>query len=635
MNREKKISRRISGRIIILCCLFLFACGISEAQVKFSASAPKSVPVNQQFELTYIIENGVANLQKSPSLDDFEIVDGPNPSNNIEINNNRVTRTFTITYVLQPKKEGTYTIGKASINIQGTNLESNELTITVTAPVKQQQRHRDPSDDDPFTQFQQIQQQMQQQMQQMMGRQQPAPSNAANDKVLKENCYIKLVPDKNTAYLGEKVTITLKLYFNPDFQIGQYIIPKAPSYDGFWSQEVTMPKQPLVKTEIINGKKFNVVDLQMNNLYPQKGGTLKISSYDVEMIVLAPVRAGWGVQYGQFKLTNTTNQVTINVKDLPSAGKPADFNGAVGKFTYSAKLSAKEGKTDNALTYSIKISGTGNLKTIELPKPELPDGFEVFDPKVKDDVTSSASGVSGSKQYDYLIIPRQPGDYKIPASSFSYFDPAAGRYFTLSSPEMPLKVTGEPSQNPNTASTASASKADVNALHSDIRYIKTSAGEFSRSNAPFFGSAGYVGLLATPLLLFAGLIFVKRKNEDLAADLVGAKRRRATKLAKKRLSIADKHLDKGEKQPFYDEVSRAIWGYLGDKLNIDQSQLSKDNVEEKLLAKNVKTETISTLKNLINTCELALYSPVGAGDEMKQNYNTAIALITDLEDEIK
>jgi hypothetical protein len=254
---------------------------------------------------------------------------------------------------------------------------------------------------------------------------------------------------------------------------------------------------------------------------------------------------------------------------------------------------------------------------------------------VKDDVTNSASGMSGSKQYDYLVIPRQPGDYKIPGSSFSYFDPSAGRYFSLSSPELPLKVTGAPSQNPNSNSGATADKEDVSTLHSDIRFIKTTAGELSRTNKPFFGSARYVGLLATPFLLFVGLVFARKKNEDLAADIVGTKRRRATKLAKKRLSVAEKHLSQNNKPAFYDEVSRAIWGYLGDKLNIDQSQLSKENVEEKLLSKNVKTDTITKLKNLIGTCELALYAPVGGADEMRQNYNIAIALITDLEDEIK
>jgi len=556
----------------------------------------------------------------------------------MEINGNQMTTSSTITYVLQPKKEGTFNIGRAVVNIKGTNLESNELTITVTGiskQIQQAQLRAQQQQQQMQQQMMQQQQQFQKQLQQMMQQQQqPAQvSNQNIEKQIKENLFLRFVTDKSNVYLGERITATAKLYFRLDWE--NPVLPKAPTFDGFWTQEVQMPKEPKRTIEVVNGQKYYVQDMLIYNLYPQKAGTLNISSLEIGVVVGVPVSNGFWTETQGFNYKATSNNISIKVKDLPSAGKPADFSGAVGQYAYSAKLSSPEGKTDNAVTYSVKISGSGNIKMIDLPKPQMPDGFEVFDPKVKDDVSSTASGVSGSKQYDYLVIPRQPGEYKIPGSSFSYFDPSAGKYYTLSSPEFPLKVTGEPSQNPNAGLTAAASKEDISALHSDIRFIKIKAGELSKVNTPFFGSAAYVGLLATPLLLFIGLIFVKRKNEDLAADIVGAKRRRATKLAKKRLSAAEKHLSQNNKQAFYDEVSRAIWGYLGDKLNIDQSQLSKDNVEEKLLAKNVKTETITKLKSLINTCEIALYAPIGAGDEMKQNYNGAITLITDLEDEIK
>jgi hypothetical protein len=629
VNSRDKILKNWTGRIGILCCLFMAACGVTQAQVKFSASAPKSVAVNQQFQLTFTIENGSAKSLTPPAFGDFQVLAGPSTSQNMSWINGQVSQSVSYTYVLKPKKEGTFKIGKGIANIQGTNVESNELSITVTGAVQQQaqQQRRDPFD--PFGQFDPFQDQDQGQEQP----QQPQPSGADNQKILKENVFVRLITDKNSIYLGERVTATMRLYFR--FGVANFGMPKAPTFDGFWSQEVQMPKEPKRRTEMVNGQQYNVVDIQIYNLYPQKSGTLKITSADINMIVQAPVRSFWGMQYQNMEMKTSSNGVSMIVKDLPAEGKPKDFSGAVGQFSYSARLSSKEGKTDNAITYTMKIAGAGNLKMIELPKPEMPEGFEVFDPKIKDDVSNSANGVSGTKQYDYLVIPRQPGEYKIPASAFSYFDPAVGKYFTLSSPELALKVTGEPSQNPNTNTAAITSKEDVSALHADIRFIKTKPGDLDRGSTPFFGSVGYAGLLATPLLFFIGLIFVKRKNEDLAADIVGAKRRRATKLAKKRLSAADKHLSQNNKPAFYDEVSRALWGYLGDKLNIDQSQLSKDNVEEKLLAKNVKAESIAKLKTLINTCELALYSPVGAGDEMKQNYNAAISLIADLEDEIK
>ncbi len=621
MSRGNKILKNISGRAVIVCCLLLAACGITQAQIKFSASAPKSIGVNQQFQLTYTVENAAADKLVPRGLDDFQVLGGPSTSQNFQWVNGQVSQSVTYSYILKPKKEGAFKIGKAVATIQGTNVESNELAITVTGPVQQQQPRRDPFD--PFAQFDPFGQEQEQ----------PQGSNTDNQKILKENVFARFITDKSSVYVGERVTATIKLYYR--FRVANCAMPKAPTFDGFWSQEVQTPADPKPKVETVNGQQYNVIEIKSFNLYPQKSGTLKISPAEFDMVVQAPVgNSFFGPRYQNFEMKTASNGISLNVKELPAAGKPNDFSGAVGQFSYSAKLSSGEGKTDNAVTYSMKISGSGNLKTIELSKPELPDGFEVFDPKVKDDVTNSAAGMSGSKQYDYLIIPRQPGDYKIPGTSFSYFDPTAGRYFTLSSPELALKITGEPSQNPNSNISASASKEDVSALHSDIRYIKTTA-EIEKRSTPFFGSAGYIGLMASPFLLFAGLIFVKRKNEDLAADIVGTKRRRATKLAKKRLSAAEKHLSQNNKQTFYDEVSRAIWGYLGDKLNIDHSQLSKDNVEEKLLAKNVRTDSIGKLKDLIGTCEQALYAPVGAGDEMKQNYNVAIALITDLEDEIK
>lgn len=637
MTGGKNILVNWSGRVVLLSCLLLAACEFTQAQVRFYPSAPKSVALNQEFELVFVVENGEPDGFKPPSLNDFEVL-GSSRSSNFGFDGSRMTKSVNYIYDLQPKREGTFRIGRAQVRVGGATMESSEVAITVTGISKQIQQAQQQAAQEAQQQQQMMQQMMQQMQQQMQQQFQPMqkPSkvdNANVEKAIKENVFLRFVTDKNSVYLGEHITATIKLYYLADWGNPQLV--KAPTFDGFWSQEVQMPKEAKPYTETFNGKKYNVQDIQVYNLFPQRSGILKISPVEINMLVRLYMNRGMIQQAQDFNYKAVSNGIDFNVKEVPAAGKPANFSGAVGQFTYSAKISSQEGKTDNALTYTVKISGTGNLKTIEIPKPEIPDGFEVFDPKVKDDVTSTATGMSGSKQYDYLIIPRQPGEYKIPGSSFSYFDPVAGKYFTLSSPELPLKVTGQPSQNLNTGESAAASKEDVSALHSDIRFIKTKAVDLEKAGAPFFGSVGYIGLMTTPALLFIGLIFVRKKNEDLAADLVGAKRRRATKLAKKRLSEAEKHLSQNKKQAFYDEVSRALWGYLGDKLNIDLSQLSKDNVEEKLLARNVKPESVNKLKTLISTCEVALYAPSGAADEMKQNYNSAIALITDLEDEIK
>lgn len=613
--------------------LFIFGCNhLVQAQAKFYASAPKSVPVNQAFQLSYTLENANGGNLKLPPLNDFQLVGGPNTSTNMQWINGNVTQSVTYTYILKPKKEGTFKIEKGSIQVSKVTMESNELTIEITKAAAQpqaQQRQRntyDPFADDPFFNPQAEQEVSKEDLQ----------------KQLKDDVFIKLVVSRSSVYKGEMLTASYRLYFRQN--LAGFNVTKAPAFDGFWSQEVELDPKRRPVMETINGKQYNAVDILQYNLYPQRAGNLTVPMAEVETVAQVAVRNRtrnffddffMGSRMQQVPLNLKTNSVAVTVKDLPENGKPADFNGAVGKFTYETKLSGKETKTDEPVTYTVKISGNGNLKFIESPTLQLPESFEVYDPKTKESITNSASGLSGSKQYDYLIIPRLPGDYTIPANSFSYFDPSAGKYFTLQSPEFTIKVTGEPSKNVNAnAGNVAVSKSDVALLGKDIRYIKTNVPEFVKENSSF-ASFGFAAVYATPFLMFVGLIALKRRNENLAADVIGTKRRRALKLAKKRLSTADKLLAQNDKNGFYNEVSRAVWGYLGDKLNIEMASLSKENVEEKLLARNVSAETISKLKSLLSTCELALYSPVGEGGQMQQNYETAMNLMADFEDEIK
>ncbi len=615
--------------------LFVFGCNhLVQAQAKFYASAPKSVPVNQGFQLSYTLENANGGNLKLPSLSDFQVIGGPNTSTNMQWVNGNVSQSVTYTYVLKPKKEGIYKIAKASIQVSGVTMESNELSIEITKAVAQpqaQQRQRnafDPFADDPFFNPQ--------------AQAEPEVSKADLEEQLKSDVFIKLVVNRNSVYKGEMLTANYRLYFRQN--LSGFNVTKAPAFDGFWSQEVELDPQRRPTVEIINGKQYNVVDILQYNLYPQRAGNLTVPLAEVQTVAQVSVRSKSRNFFDDFfsvgrvqqvPLNLKTNSAAIAVKDLPENGKPADYNGAVGKFNFEAKLSGAETKTDEPITYTIKISGNGNLKFIESPTVKMPESFEVYDPKTKESISNASSGMSGNKQYDYLIIPRQPGEYVIEGNSFSYFDPSAAKYVTIQSPEFTVKVTGEPSKNVNAqASNVSAPKSKVALLGKDIRYIKTNVPEFDKENSSF-ASIGFAAVYATPFLMFIGLIALKRRNENLAADVIGTKRRRALKLAKKRLTAADKLLSRNDKKGFYNEVSRAVWGYLGDKLNIDMASLSKENVEEKLLARNVSAETISKLKLLLSTCELALYSPVGEGGQMKQNYETAMNLMADFEDEIK
>jgi BatD DUF11 like domain len=612
-------------------CLLLFMLGCTQVlgQAKFSMSAPRSVPVNQNFQLNITLENANGSNLRLPATNDFQVLSGPNTSSSMQWVNGTVTQSVTYSYILKPKQEGTFKLGKASITVSGVNMESNELTIEVGKPAaaQQQQRQRDPFSDPFFNQQQD---------------EEPEAPQADLSKQLKDDVFMRLTVTRGSVFKGEMLTATYKLYFRQNLE--GINISKAPAFDGFWSQEVELDPKRRPTIETLNGKQYNTIEVLKYNLYPQRAGNLQVPPAELSTVAQVAVRSRSRNIFDDFfnmgraqqvPLTLKSEGAAVSVKDLPEAGKPADFTGAVGKFNFETSISTKDGKTDDPLTYTVKISGTGNLKLIEAPTLNLPSAFEVYDPKVKENITNSPAGTTGSKQYDFLIIPRQPGDYKIDKHVFSYFDPSAAKYITINSPEYNLKITGAPSKNPNTANNNSVSQQNISLLGQDVRYIKTNTPVFDKNGNDFFGSFGYYALYSSPFLLFIGLIAMKRRNEDLAADVIGAKRRRALKLAKKRLTIADKHLRTNDKKPFYDEVSRAIWGYLGDKLNIDMAELSKDNVEEKLTGRAVKPETIANLKNLINTCELALYAPVGENGEMKKNYETALNLIADIEDEIK
>ena len=600
---------------------------IANAQAKFTASAPKTIPENQNFNLSFKLQNSKGSNLRLPALNDFTVVGGPSTSSQTMISNGDVSQTQTYTYVLRPKKQGTFKIGKASIDADGSTFQSNEVSITVTAPSSQkQQSQNDPFNDpffnDPFG----------------SGQQEESQTSIEDlKKQIKDDVFVKVVLNKNSVYQGEVLTATYKLYFRQN--LSGFNLSKSPSMDGFWSKEIELDPKRKQTTENFNGKQYYVIDILKYNLYPQRSGNLTISPAEVSTNAQVVTQRGGGFfgfgQQHNVPLNLKTNSITINVKSLPEKEKPKNFAGAVGKFNFATSLSDKEAKTDDAVTYTIKISGEGNLNLIEAPTVEPPQGFELYDPKLKENISNTESGISGSKQYDFLLVPRLPGDFKFTSQSFSYFDPSLEKYFTITSPEFPLKVTGEPSKTSNGNNTQTNNQQDVSILGEDIRYIKTSIPNFEKNANSFFGSAAFYILYSIPFFAFVGLIAFRKRNEKLAADIVGSKRRKAMKLARKRLNVAEKYFALSDKKNFYDEISRAMWGYIGNKLNIDMAELSKDNAEEKLLSKHVTVETISKLQQLINTCELSLYSPSSNDSEMKNNYTTALNLIADLEDEIR
>jgi hypothetical protein len=335
----------------------------------------------------------------------------------------------------------------------------------------------------------------------------------------------------------------------------------------------------------------------------------------------------------QVNVKRYSNTVKINVKDLPD-NAPASFKGAVGKFTLDATLDKTETKSNEPVTLKVKISGNGNLKLIDPLPLEFPQDIESYDPKITDNSTVTAGGVSGSKTFEYLLLPRHSGDYKIPSVEFTYFDLDRKQYVTLNSPEFNLKVT-KGSGPESSVSINGVNKEDVQLLGKDIRYIKIGNINLHKKGDEFFGSPGFYSLFLSPMFLFIGFIVYYRKNKELQKNVILLKSKKATKLARKRLSTAKVLLSKNSRESFFEEVSIAIWGYLGDKLSIPFSNLSKENISEVLSSRGVGESLIKELLDILNQCEFARYAPSNQVGQMQGIYDSAISLITKLEGEIK
>lgn len=608
-------------------------------QAKFYAQVnPKSVPVNQQFQLTYVIENAEGRNLKLPNLDDFQILAGPQTSQSVQWINGNMTQSVSYTYFLKPKKEGNFKIGKASVNISGATVESNELSLSVLAPSQQNAQSNQRSNhpfgfdpfedpfDDPFDIFNQ-----------RRGSREPEPQVSESDleKQIQENVFLRLTADKSSVYEGEHLTASLKLYYRLNF--GNVQMSTAPKFDGFWNQEIPIDPNQKPKVEKINGKEFYVLDVQKYDLYPQRAGTLKITPAELSMVVQAQIQNRsrgifdiFGPQVKNLNYKAQSKAININVKSLPENDKPASFAGAVGQLKMESSLSKKEGKTDEAITLSLKISGSGNLQTIDIPKPDVPEEFEVYDPKTKE----SISGMSGYKQADYLLIPRQPGSFKITAPAFSYFDPNLGKYVSFATKEFSLEVSGEPSVlASSTPPGESTSKESIQQLGADIRFIKTNKEEF-RTSRSFIGSGLDYGLMLSPVLLFFMAFVYKQKVDKDNSDIIGMKVRKANKVAKKRLSAASVLLKNKANKLFYDEISRALQGYLSDKLLIPVADLSRDTIAETLNNKGVDSVLVDNTLKLLETCDFALYANNSDAASMHQQYDMAVNIISSLDEKL-
>ncbi|MES2479169.1 MAG: BatD family protein [Bacteroidota bacterium] len=633
--------------------IFLFNYYYTFAQnVVFSAEANANpVGIEDQIQVSFTIEN-VQELQgiQNPSFPGFKVLGGPfqSQSTNYSFNGSQQVRTSSISlsYVLQATKTGDLTIPPISAKDgQGKIYQSNSLTIKVVngslAKKRSQQQSADPFggfdpfDDpffggsggggDPFAAIRQQQARMQQMLQQLqqqsqgMGTPQNLPQ--VSEKDLGKNIFIRVSVDKTKVNVGEQITATYKMYARIPMQAQ---LAKLPTLNGFWTQDFELPKDQKPQMETLDGIQYQTFTLKKSALFPQQTGTLILDAAEANGVARIADRSNPYGRDVQFKLKS--QPVNITVTALPIKDQPENFGGAVGNFTLSNNIDKTNLSTDESLNLSIDISGTGNLKLIQAPQLSLPNGLDVFDPSIVDTITSRSTTISGHKIFTYTIAPRIAGDYEIPAIPFSFYNSKAGTYTTLFTKPFKIHV----SQGKNTRKEISGDK-----LLSDIHGINNKAFTLQSVPGAFLYSWIYWSLYLVPLLLLLIFIWMKKRNESESSNISMFKNKYANKIALKRLKTAKAFLDKKETVAFYEEISKALWLYLSNKLNIPLSQLSKEAAVESLTLKHTPTVQLDKMNYIIEECALALYAPKGAAQQMPNIYSDTAQLISELEEILK
>ncbi|MBA4241771.1 MAG: protein BatD [Sphingobacteriaceae bacterium] len=599
---------------------FLFISYWANAQTpSFVAQVSKNrVAVGEVFQIAFTLNGSGSNLAY-PNFNDFDIYSGPNQSQSMSMVNGNISQSTTISLFIAAKKEGKFTIGPASVLSSGQKLETKPIIIEVTKAATQQQSNQNAQSGQP--------QQNQKQ-----------EKNQYASEISGDDLFVRTYLSKTKCYLGEQITLTQKVYSRVDLRGFQNV--KFPPYNGFWSQQENSNQQINLRQENVNGVTYYVADYCTVYLFPQRTGALTIEPVELDCIVRRQTKRQPRNIFEQFfgaggyedvAIKVKSKPVKVDVQDLPTENKPLEFSGAVGDFGYKAELDKYQVKANEAVNLKITISGKGNIKLLEPLKLNLPESFETYDPKINENVKTNG-GVSGSITYNYLIIPREKGEYTLNNLNFNYFDADKKRYVSLPSPDMKLTVL---EGDPGSAQIITPTKKGVKESENDIRYIKTGNLGLKKADEEFFSSTMHYLLLILPTLLFFGALFFVRQRIKANSDIVAVKERKAAKLAKKQLTIAEKHMLSNNKDLFFSEVLNALNKYIGDKFALPIADLSKERITEMLLSKHVKDETAKQLISTLNTCEYAKYAPSAVTGDLKQVYQDTIELISKIEEQIK
>ena len=587
---------------IYISLLFL-ALFLGASAQELTVRAPGRVEQGRRFEVRYEVNDRASDF-RGPSFKGLSVLSGPNASTqrSVSIVNGQMSQSTTtgFTYILLADVEGTFNIGGASCSVDGKKITCPGFTITVekSNPNNQQQNAYGGSRSN------------------RQSAQQPAQSSNIDSKSL----FARASISKNNPYQGEQVIITYKIY--TQISLSQYQIDKLPGNKGFWSEDLTKDGNIHQYEETVDGRRYMVAEIRRGALFAQESGKLTIEPLDLDVLALVQrqrQRTGsiWDLFDDPFfnptqavEKHLRTNSINVRVKPLPNA--PEGFNGAVGNFSIKAETDTRQVRANEAITYRLTISGAGNLMLIDAPNINFPKVFEAYDPQINDHITRNNNGISGSRTFEWILIPRNHGDYEIPAATFVFFDPNTGRYVTKKLPAIPVHID---KGDPNSMKSVTSTKNEVKLLNSDINYIQD-----------VFPWWFWLTLLLIVAATAAAIIIGRRRQAQLQ-DIAGMRLRRATKMARKRLKTAAAYLYTGDDNRFYEEIYKAIWGCLADKYNIQLSRLSSDTVRDCLSEKQVPEEQQQRILQTLQKVDFARFAPGDAASRKQEIYNEALQMI--------
>lgn len=577
-----------------------------------SVAAPSNVSAGENFRIEYTVNSQDVDEFRMGSVPaGLEVLAGPYTSSqsSFQMINGHTSGSskVTFTYVLYAAKNGTFTIGPAHAMIDGKKLVSHAVKIHVSGSAAKSggapKMHQD-EDKEPMT--------------------------TASPSISGNQLFIKVTANKKRVHEQEPILLTYKVYTTVDLT---QLEGKMPDLTGFHTQEVPLPQQKSFHLERVNGKPYKCVTWSQYVMYPQMTGKLEIPSITFKGIVVQQNRSvdpfeaflNGGSGYVEVRKNIVAPGVTIQVDPLPK--KPANFSGGVGRFNISAQLSSKEVKAGEPVTLRVVVGGIGNLKLLKQPVVNFPKDFDKYDAKVTDKTKLTSHGVEGNMIYDFLAVPRNQGKYEIPSVEFTYYDTEANAYKTIRTQSFTVNVA---------KGSGKTSVADYESeKDKDIHPIKKQSDEVHETGDFFFGSAGYIAILGILLCAFIVLLVVFRQRAIDNANIVKVKLKRANKVATKRLRKASRLMFAGRNSEFYDEVLRALWGYVGDKLNMPVEQLSRENIEEKLSSRGVDNETVSKFMSALDECEYERYAPGDVSGNMSRTFESAMTAIMEIEEVMK